>query len=677
MKMEKIFNFIQNKKGQSLIELLITMGMAAILMPAFLIGFSTTRSGRAQQDERIQAIAYLREAAESVRIIRDNTWLSLITNGTYCPQPVAGGTTWELKSFPQNSSCDTPASGFTRKIIIADVYRNNTTHSIDPNGSSSSTSLDPSTKAVTVTVSWSTPINSSVSQVMYVTRHDNISYLDTKTADFNAGTNNGTVVTSIYDGEVMLGGGGASDWCKPQNALVVKYNLPGQAYATAISAIAGHAFVTTGGNRSGDSMDGINISDPPQPTPPVVTSGGVYNNFKTYGVFADSGNTYLTSDHPGLTVDIVQTTISPYSQSGTFSDSGGEAGISVYAANTTSGGYTGFVTAGTNLYAFNLNSQSGSRSQDGNPIALAGTGNKVVVIGNYAYIATSSTTSQLQIVNVSNPSSMSIIKSFGVGSSQGATDVFVDNSGQYAYLVTSYVDTTHPDVFMIDVSDPTNPRIVGTANTYQNSVGMSPTGVIAVSGNHLVVVGSGGQQYQVFYTYPSLQYCGGMSPTGITKINAVAGVSESDNDNFAYILTDDSSNEFQIIPGGAGVGTSGQGTFISQPIGPSPLGQSSATFNNFFPIADTPPQTSIVYQVAVAPAVGGSCTNASYTFIGPNGTTGSSDTFATGSAIPLAPASGVTGYQQPAQCFKYKAILKSTNSSMSPILYQVTVNYSP
>ena len=688
-------HFLLSSSGQSLIELLVTMGIAAILMPAFLVGFSATRQGRAQQEERIQAISYLRQTAEAVRIIRDNGWSAFSTNGDYCPQPVSGGTTWELKSFPQNSSCDTPATGFTRKVTVGDVYRNNTTHVIDPNGSSSSTTLDPSTKAVTLAVSWINPISSSVSEVMYLTRHDNLSYLDSTVADFTAGTKNGIAITNIIDGELELGGSGASDWCAPNSAGIVKYNLSGNGQWTAISAVApsgataGHAYTTFGFNQSGNPLDSVNITDA---STPVVTAGSSFSAdaIKTYGLYADpsSNYVYLTSNSNKYQVDVVDAT-NMTAHAATFNSSGGEPGYSAYVA-TINGTKTGFVTAAnTNngtykLYSFNIGNAtplSGSLTQNGNPVTLAGIGYKVAVVGNYAFVATSSTTSPLQIVNVSNPSSMTVVKSFSVSSYQGSSPqpgvkLNVDSSGKYVFLATNYVDSTHPDVFMIDVSTPTAPVVVGSANTYQNGVAMNPTGIIPVSGNHMVVVGSGGQEYQVFYTFPAVKYCGGMTLASPgTKITAVAPVSESDGDNYAYILTDDSSGWFQIVPGGAGAGTgggSGTGTFISQGIPVTAL-TSNATFNNFFPVADVPSPTTIGFQVGVAPTC-----SSTFAFVGPNGTTSSSDTFATSSAIPLTVAAGVTGYQNPGECFKYKVIMNANGSNtLTPILYQVGVNYSP
>lgn len=688
MDYKEILFFIRKGEGQSLVELLVTIGIAAILMPAFLVGFSATRQGRAQQGERLKAISYVQEATEAVRLIRDNGWESFPVNGTYCPQPVAGGTTWELKPFPQDTTCDIPSMGFTRKIVIDNVYRNNITHAIDTAGSSPSTTLDPSTKSVTISVSWNTPRNSSLSQVLYVTRHDNLSYLDTNVTDLTAGVKNGTTVTNILGGEIELGGTGASDWCNPNSAGITKYSLTGNGSWTAISAVApngatpGHAYTTFGFNQSGNPLDSVNITDA---SPPVITAGSSFtaDNIKTYGLYADptSPYVYITSNSNQKQVDVINTT--NFSSSvASFKSSGGEAGYSAYVA-TVNGIKTGFLTAASGsvykLYSFTVgNTPSGALSQNGS-VNLAGIGNRVIVLGNYAFVATSSTTNQLQIFNISNPASIQPVNftnGFSVGSLQGASpkgavDLAVDTSGRYVYLATSYVDSSHPDVFIIDVGTPTAPVVTASVNTYDAVNGaMSPTGLVPVSGNHLIVVGSGGEDYQVFWTYPRFQHCGGFNLASGTKINAVAGISESDGDNFAYILTDDSSGYFQIVPGGAGAGSGGGGgvgTYISQGIPVTAL-TSNAIFNNFFPIADVPPPTTISYQVGVAPTC-----SSPFTFIGPDGTTGTS--YATASAIPL---TGPAGYQNPGECFKYKVTMNANgSSSFTPILYQVNVNYSP
>lgn len=672
--------------GQSLIELLVAIGFAAILIPALLTGMIAARSGRAQDTQRTQALGFAKDAQEVVRSVRNMSWTTFASYPTGQPlHPVLNGSTWTL--VPQA----TTSSGFTRQIVINNVYRD-VSGNISPTGT-----LDPSMKQIVATISWTTPLPSSITTTAYLARLTNLSFLDTKVTDFATGSTNGTTITDIIDGEVELGSGTANDWCSPNASGIVKYTLTGNGQWTAISAVApngttaGHAYTTFGFNQSGNPFDSVNITDPASGNPAVAAGTSfTADAIKTYGLFADpvAKYVYVSSNSNKYQVDVIKTT--DFTQHiATFASSGGEAGYSVYVA-TISAARVGFLTAADTvhsvykLYSFVAGANpSGALAQNGNPATLAGVGNKVIVVGNYAFVATSSIASPLQVFNVSNPSAMTPVTftngfslgSFQGGSPQGAVDLAVDTSGRYVFLATSFVDANpnHFDVFMIDVSTPSAPVLVGGANTYL--YGMNPTGIIPVSGNHMIVVGSGGQEYQVYYTFPAIKYCAGVTLTSGTKITAVAGVTENDGDNFAYILTDDSSGWFQIIPGGVGNGSGGNGgigTFISQGI-PVPNLTANTSFNSFLPIADVPPPTTIAYQVGVAPT----CAS-TFTFIGPNGTTASTDTYATGSAIPLAAALGVTGYQNPGECFKYKVIMNANGSNtLTPILYQVSVNYSP
>ncbi len=702
IKSMKCKDFIKKfQSGQSLIELLIAIGISAILMPAFLTSFATSRGGRAQQEERLQAITYVREAEEAVRIIRDNGWESFaaLGNGTFCPQPIPGGTTWELVTLSdptKTTTCDHPATGLTRTITISNAVRDNTTHLI----TLGSGTTDPSTKTITITVSWVSPISSLISQIMYVTRHDNLSFLDTSTTDFGNGTKSGTTVTNIYGGEVQIGGGGSNDWCAPGTPVTFQTSSNHNEYAISAFASTGvgvnsYAYTTFGDSANGHVLDKWNVTNT---NPPVPSSGGNYNpnGEKSYGLFATSSAVFETSNKNNLTVDIVDP--STLTRSGTFQDSGGEPGRGVYVGYTNSG-VEGFVIvcglSGTScssnykMYSFDYHTTplTGARTQNGS-VNLTAEGKRIVVANGIAFVAENNTSTQLEAFDVRNPSSMSKINFSYTGGSiaskqstaQGATDIFVDSSGKFAFLVTAY--DSQADIFYLDLSSLTYTggtiKVLDSISSSVASGGtMSPNGVIAVSQNHVVVVGSGGNQYQVFNLINSkLSRCvsgnNGMLNIG-ANVKAVSAVSESDGDNYAYILTDDANKELQIIPGGEGTGTggtgSGTGTFISQPI-PVPTLSANATFNSFFPIADTPIPTTIRYQFGVAPTC-----SSTFTFLGPGGTSLTTDTYATTSAIPILTSGG---YQNPGECFKYKAYLNSNGSTTaSPILYQVKVNYSP
>ncbi|MBU3978669.1 hypothetical protein KKE68_03125, partial [Patescibacteria group bacterium] len=61
-------------KGQMLVELLLVMGLAAIIFPALLTGFIASREGKPQQKQRMQAITILKETGQAATSVRDMDW---------------------------------------------------------------------------------------------------------------------------------------------------------------------------------------------------------------------------------------------------------------------------------------------------------------------------------------------------------------------------------------------------------------------------------------------------------------------------------------------------------------------------------------------------------------------------------------------------------------------------
>lgn len=669
----KIFNSLILKilvveAGQTLVELVIAIGLSAIFIPALLTGMVAARNGRAQDNQRTQAVAIARETQEAVRSIRNASWTTFVSYPLgQALHPVLSGSTWTLASGPELLN----GFGFTRQVVINDVYR-------DGSGNiSSSGTLDPSIKQVVVTVSWNSPFAVSVTTTTYLARFTNKFYQQTTTTDFNSGTNTGTIVLSTpnsslaNDGQIQLGAGGTGNWCNPNQTPIVKFDLTGQSVPTAISATYGHAYTTSGYNASGYSLNSVNISDPPTPQIPIVTAGSSFDNSrKTYGIYADSSYVYMTTNHPGDTMDIVQVSSNPYTLSGSYSDSGGELGNSIAVS-----GNTAYVVAGSVLYSVNVTNKSAPIEIS--KLNLIGTGNKIVINGNYAYIATSFVSTnnpkgQLEIVDITSPSSMKYIAAVNTGSGLNGVDVFINPTASYAYLVTNYSSNSIPDFYIIDISSKTSPVLHGNYNT----AGMNPTGVITVSGNHAIIVGTGGLPYQVVsianIDNPASCTPQGFSLNGVTSINAIATVSESDGDNYSYILTNDASNEFQIIEGGPGGSVAASGVYESATFD----ALSDVMFNNFSVNMSTPANTSLQYKVAIKHAVSGSCSSVSFAdtdFVGSNGT--SSTYFATSSALPI--QINGTGYVNPGQCLKYRAYLSTNDSLASPEMYDATFNYSP
>ena len=651
-----------------LIELLLTIGLAALLIPALFTGFTTSRGGRAQQEQRMQAIAYFRQAQEALRIIQSNDWLNL-TNGTF--HPAINGNTWELVSGPESIS----GTDFTREINIADVFR-------DTNGNiaSSGGTLDPSTKLIVLSVSWTTPSPSSVSGQFYLTRHENNVKIDSTIDDFNPGaTSSGTTGVTITDtdgGEVVLGaGGGGGDWCQPSLTLKT-LDLPKNGVANAISAIEGEIFAGTGENASGVSFADVDVTTSYPPTPTLKKS---FDGYKTNAVFGETGFAYLATDTNSKEVVIINLsefsdppTNSKYKEEGYFDAPGNGSGESIY----TYGNY-GYMTSGNKFYIFDISSKTGSRTQVNTSVpTLSGTGVKIQVVGNYAYVATNSTSNQLQVIDISDPVNPSIIGNLSSNPIDGleGRDVFENAAGTRAYLVTASSSTKN-ELFIINTENPASPTPI--SNGVYDTAGMDPKGVTAVTGNRVIIVGTGGsKQYQVvnINIENAPTSCGnGLSvPSGI---NGLASVLQSDGYAYSYIITGDSDSELKIILGGAGAGSNYNSTGVYE----------SATFdagsevawNTISATTSVPSQTTLQYKIAVKDAIGGSCSAVSFTDADFVGSTGQATSFfpSTGGILPF--DNDNLNYENPGQCMRYRFYMTSSDSSQTPVVYDFSINYSP
>lgn len=620
--------------GQSLIELLIALGLTAIFIPALLTGLTASRAGKAQTTQRLAANALLIEAEEAVRSVRERGWRTFAQNGTF--HPVVSGSSWSLAAGEE------VVDSYTRRIVISDVQRSKNGAIVASGGV-----VDPSTRRATVTVSWNTPFPSSIDSTTYLTRYlSNATVTQTTQADFNQGTKTGTTVTNTNGGEVVIAAGGRADWCAPSLSIAA-VDLPKQGVANAISAIEGKVFAGTGENASGVSFASVSISNT---NPPTGTIAGTFNGYKTNDVFGESTFVYLATDTNAKEVVIINIGSTPFTEAGYFDAPGNGSGNSVFVV-----GNTGYMTSGNKFYTFDLTSRSGSRPKLGST-TLAGTGKKIAVVGSYAYIALDSPTTQLQIVDVSNPSSPSVVGQANVAGKEGAS-VFVNSAGTRAYVVTES-SSTQKEFFIVDVSTKTGN--LPTRGSYDTN-GMDPKGVTVVTNNKAIVVGNGAEEYQVvdIANESNPARCGGLSVD--TGVMGVASVLETDGDAFSYIITGDANAELKIIEGGPGGAFTTSGTFESGTI----AFDSSVAFNRFTATVTKPAGTDVTFQIAVADALSGNCSGILFSFVGPDGTPNS---FYGERGGPIATNGS---------CLRYKAFLSTTDPTVTPVLYDITFNYSP
>ena len=637
----KINNRFDNL-GQSLIELLVVIAVMALILPAITAGFIVSREGRPQQKRRQLATAMVNESHAALKSIREQSWSNFDTNGIY--HTVNNGSTWSLA--PGSEIIDE----LTNRIIISDVHRDTNHNIIDSGGY-----IDPSTKKILISVTWDIPLTTTVESTIYLTRYlDNATYFQSTEAEFLTGTLTGTIVTNTDDGEVALGSGGSSSWCDP-SLTIAALDLPKSGVANAVTAIEGVAFAATGDNASGVAFAKINISND---SPPVATIANTFDGYKTNDVFGISGYAFLATDSNSKEIVILNTSNSPINEVGYFDASGSTDGAAIFVL-----GNVGYMVQGSTFRTFDLSSMNGSRPALGS-VSLGDTGRALQVLGSYAYVAVDDDNNQLKIIDISNPGAPQIVGWANLATS-GVSDIIVNETGTRAYI-SGNLSSNNNEVFIIDISTKTGSRtVIGSADTSP----MNPRGLTIVPGNRMIVVGTSGEEYQVFNiakeSAPS--YCGGIEVDA--GIKGISSVLETDGNAYSYIITGDVSEEFKIIEGGPGGSFATSGVYESATFDAS----YSTAFNRLIPQSTIPSNTDLKYQIAIADPVSGSCAGVNFNFTGPDGT---DQSFYLNSESIFFNDDG-QNYENPARCLRYRAYLSSSDSSSTPIFESMMINYSP
>ena len=206
---------------------------------------------------------------------------------------------------------------------------------------------------------------------------------------------------------------------------------------------------------------------------------------------------------------------------------GGVAAATTAYDVAVSGDYAYVVTGSTgdDLEIFDISDPTSPTKVGGSD--AADFAQNIAVSGNYAYVVSGATGDDLEIFDVSDPTSP--IKVGGAAAAAQANDVVV--SGNYAYVVTN---STGDDLEIFDISDPTNPVKVGGASTVEQAYD------IAVSGD-----------YAYLTTSEDLEVFDVSNPTNPIRIGSAAtadtarGVAVTGN--YAYVVTSSIGDDLEIF----------------------------------------------------------------------------------------------------------------------------------
>jgi len=183
-------------KGQALIELVLAIAIAVMLLAALTTGVIAAREGFARTGKIGEANILLQKEIEAIRSVRETAWNSISNPDTYHTEQ--SGNSWIAVSGTIMEN------GFTRGFTVANVCRSGSNSSIISCGSPQAVN-DPSTKEIATNVSWSFLGTQSVSSTFYLTRYSgNQAWTQTTLNDFNDGTFNNTESTNDGGGAVRL-----------------------------------------------------------------------------------------------------------------------------------------------------------------------------------------------------------------------------------------------------------------------------------------------------------------------------------------------------------------------------------------------------------------------------------------------------------------------------------------
>ncbi len=211
-----------NQSGQSLLELLVAMGIFVLVVASTM--FLTLDSHLANQEggQRTRAAALAQEGIEASKSLASRGW-KYLTIGTH-------GLSASTNIWQYNGSADS-LGVFSRSVTVASVNRDVSGNIVTVGGTP-----DLDTKLVTSQVTWAPRPNrpSSVIVNSYMANWKSRRWTQTLQAEFDAGTKNQVVSANASGGELVLassGGGMLGNQFKVDTSIASQ-NLTNAAYRT-------------------------------------------------------------------------------------------------------------------------------------------------------------------------------------------------------------------------------------------------------------------------------------------------------------------------------------------------------------------------------------------------------------------------------------------------------------
>lgn len=542
----------RNLRGFSLAELIIALSVFSLIV-ASVAGF-VVESLRYEQNrwKRVIATEQFKENVSAIEILRDKSWKTIVD--------LTGAGERSIQYLNNNYEI-VPGRFFSNGVeyffLVEYANRDSGGNIVEaPNGVQ-----DFNTRKISLNAVWvdTFGVGNSYSTKYYINNWETLDLNDTLASDFNLGdTTDTTQITDTSNGEVKLKTVLYANWCNPIITLN-EYDIPGNAQAKTIFATQGNAFLGTGGSADGISFTKLNIEGV---NPPTLTVEGSFDGYLVNDIFVVGNRAYLSTTSDSKELVVLDITTSPYSELISVDLPGSRDAYSSYVV-----GNMAYVAQGRQVHTIQLvETQGASQIKDSLTIAgLFANVSEIMVRGSYLYASLNWDWYELVLVNVSNPSNISVTSQTSVNDQQ-TLDIYVSEDGNRTYFGTN--SSSQREFFIIDTSVKSGARpIIASFDTTP----MSIKGIAIIEADkRAILAGTGGTEYQVLNTdietMPFL--CGSMDVN--TGINDIYPITDIGGNAFSYVVSGDQSSDFKIIRGGQGggngfgIGYPAEGTFISR-----------------------------------------------------------------------------------------------------------------
>lgn len=423
-----------NRRGQSLIEVILVMFLFAVLGTGLLSTLLSSMLVSSRGVEFTLASGYIQEGIEAVRSIRNRDW-SELTNGTH-------GLSTNSGYYVFAGTSDSLDGGrFTRTITVEDVYRTGSlTGDIAETGI-----LDAATKRITINVTWEVPagLTKNIDAVFFVTNVNQQSWVQTLTADFEAGFENSTTMTTNANGEVTLRAHN-SDWENVES--LYRFGLIGGGDRKAIYADPDSDLVfVLGDTDTGEEFHILDMSDVSENQPTVIAA---YECASCNDFAVRNGYVYLVAHESGPGAEVLILSIPTLSTVGTINLPRSSSANGVDIQGTTLVVVRGYDTDEEEIVFYDVSDPSG-------PVYLGGADTEyllddVAYNGSYAFASGYDDTNEVTAVSQSTFSVIDTIDLSGTANTDG-----IDWFDSYVYVGKGN-NSSGGELYKINVTDPAN-----------------------------------------------------------------------------------------------------------------------------------------------------------------------------------------------------------------------------